>query len=243
MAKMGVQNEPQGFNEYSFQKRGKHYSHEPDPEDMAQFNAKMTLLSRNAKKTVQSGNTQKSSLSFVNEHDFSKIQPKMAESEIRENTLQKELEDSNKVLRDQLVKMADEKEELEKEVRRLKRDMEDMELGVSQKDKWRQKALDLEDSVDQLETDKRKGKRELEGLRDKIAQLEKDINQKDQELMRVNAEMKGIKQKVQDSNGELNDLLEGLRNNPGNDNRDLLKEVIKKVDELTKKSKGVGYGN
>jgi septal ring factor EnvC (AmiA/AmiB activator) len=198
----------------------------------------MTLLSRNAKKTMQSGNTQKSSLSFVNENDFSKIQPKMAESEVRENTILKELEDSNKTLRDQLIKMADEKEKLEKELKNLKRDLEDMELSVSQKDKWRQKALDLEDSLDQLETNKRKNKREMDGLKDQIKKMEEELNEKNDELGRVQGELKGVKQRVQDSNGELNDLLKGLQNSKGdeNENRDLLKEVVKKVDELTKKS-------
>jgi chromosome segregation ATPase len=211
MKKTGVP----GFNEYSLHNRTQHYSHVP--EDMQEgYQAKMTLLSRNAKKTMTTSKT--GDLSFVNEADFSKIKPKLAESEFKENSIVKGLEDSNNSLKEQLLDLADKKDELERENKRLKRELEDMEMDMTNQDKWRKRYKAAE-----------------EGLRD----AEERLGQQERENRRLNAQLEELEKQVGTSKEELQGLLQELRRNSaeGGRNKDLLREVFKKVDELSKKSK------
>lgn len=235
MKRAGMAERKPGFNEYSFQKNAKHYSH--DPEDSGGFNAKHTLLSRKAKKTMQTNPAQGDSLSFVNEGDFSKIQPKLAESELRENTLLKNLEESNNTLRAELVKMADEKELLEREIRKLKTQLEDLQSDLENRDKWRKKALELEELREEEERERKRRERDQNDQNEDLRKLERERNEVRNELERATEEVSRLQEKIRNSNGELNDLLKELRKGDGGENRDLLKEVIKKVNELSKKSK------
>lgn len=233
MKRAGAGSGQGGFNEYSFQKNAKHYSH--DPNESSGFEAKQTLLSRKAKRTLQT--EPKDSLSFVNENDFSKVQPKLAESELRENTLLKNLEESNNTLRAELVKVADEKEELERQLRKLKTRVEDLESDLQSRDKWRAKALELEELRESEERDRRRRERDREEQQEQLRKAEKDRDSVRTRLETTREEVKRLQERIQNSNGELNDLLNELRKGDGGENRDLLKEVIKKVDELSKKSR------
>lgn len=211
-------------------KNAKHYSHVPE-EPGEGFEAKHTLLSRQAKKTNKTGG----SLSFVNEADFSKLQPRLAESEVRENTLLKNLEESNSTLRAQLVKVADEKEALERELRKLRRELEDLEAELKRKEKWRKQALDLEEEKDRLDQELRKAQRKLAAAEERAQSAER----KTVETETLRTEVRTLQERLRGSNGELNVLLKNLRagHEDEGENRNLLKEVIKKVDELSRKSR------
>ena len=120
--------------------------------DDEEYNAKMTLLSRNQKNTITSNNTNKrGSLSFVNEADFSKITPNMATSELKENSFVKGIKDNNSMLREELDKLKKSHEDLLKENAELNKGL-DNELYKSKKledeindlDRWRSRYLDLE---------------------------------------------------------------------------------------------------
>ena len=231
------------FNEYSFQKNAKHYTHDPE-EDLDEYNAKLTLLSRNAKKTMTSQNTQ-GALSFVNEADFSKIKPKMAESEIRENSILKGLKDSNQTLKNELTRLADEKENLERRNKKLLRDLEDLESDSKNREKWRSKFLEMEENFqrlqDQLDKAKRQNSKNEKELKEELEELKINLEKKIKNNERMKLELERLREKVKSSNGELNNLLRDLTEKSGKEgeNRNLIKEVIKKVDELSKKSKSI----
>ena len=179
MKNLGLGQNQNEFNEYSFQKNAKHYTHYPE-DDTEGYNAKLTLLSRNAKKTMTSNNTQ-GALSFVNEADFSKIQPKMAKSELRENTILKGLKDSNQILKNQIKQLNDDKDELERRIKKLLRDLDDLESDNKNREKWRIKFNDMEENYhdlkDKFDNSKKRNLRNVKELEDELEKIKLNLKQ------------------------------------------------------------------
>jgi chromosome segregation ATPase len=154
----------------------------------------------------------------------------------------KDLRDSNDKLRSKLATLADDKDLLEKEIQKLKRNLEDSKAEADDRNKWRRKALDLENNLadlqDQFDNLKKKKQKKDDETQEENERLEREIRRFEEKIREKEKEIRDLGQRQKNSKGDLEDLLRNLKGNPGdaNQNKELLQEIIKKVDELYKKS-------
>jgi chromosome segregation ATPase len=147
-----------------------------------------------------------------------------------------EMEYQASVLRDQLRDMQEEVESLKRANKKLG-DLLDEEKteGV----KWRAKFKELEnqykDLIEQFDLFTEKNTKEKDILEERNGQLERELEKT--KVLVSQLEIR-LKDNQNSQNGNLMDLLKGLKekNNGNEENRDLLLEVIKKVNELSAKS-------
>ena len=191
--------------------------------------AKNTLLSE--PKSTQGSFVPNPPPEFYNESLFAK------QSEL------KDLQDSNNNLRSKLATLANDKDDLENEIQRLKRKLENLEAEAEDRNKWRRRALDAEGQLTDVQgdLDSQKKKRQKEGAarREEIEKLEDEVKRLESVVKEKEKEVRELSSKVSDSKHNLEDLLKNLGDNSGdaNLNKELLQEIIKKVDELNIRSK------
>lgn len=224
-----------GGNEYSFGQNlplnSRSNQFDPNPR------AKNTLLSEGGPE-VMGGNKQGA---LVQSRHLRNAP--FEESELAKESVVKDLEDSNNNLRSKLATLADEKNSLEAEVKKLKRRLEDALADAEDRNKWRRKALDAESQVGDvramLESEKKRRARLAEDKTDEARKLEKEIERLMSEIRSKETVISDLKEQVKGSQGDLKDLLRNLKSGSGdsNQNKEMLKEIAKKVDELFTKSR------
>lgn len=238
-------------DEYSFRKGNVSGKHFPEEES----NARHTLLSRKQQNTLMTVVSGKDGMDLENQ--FSQIKPKIAESELKENSFIKDLEDSNTLLKQKLLKLGDQNENLEDDIKNLKKQLEDLKKKLNEAEgnnedlnselerlkKWKKKYSDLEnqlneveDELDNLKRQKNKTDRENKNLNGKLEELEKERESDKQKINELNGKLKGYEQNLDGSNNELKKMLADLKNKNGkeSDYNDILQEIMRKVDNISK---------
>ena len=245
-------------DEYSFRKGNIIGNHNPNED----ANARNTLLSRAPKNTLLTVISGKDGMALENQ--FSHIKPKLAESELKENSFVKDLEESNNLLKEKLVKLdfsnknlEDENKSLKDKMNRLKNKIDGFknqlnDLQTSNDDlngeldrlkKWKKKYGDIEgklndaeDQLDDLMREKTKLDRELKNLKNKNEELENERNNDKDKINELNGKLKGFEQNLGGNNDELKRMLKELKNKGNNESNydDILQEIMRKVDQISK---------
>lgn len=221
-------------NEYSFGQNqplnSKSNQFDPDPR------AKNTLLSEGGAEMMR-GNKQGALIQSKHLRNVP-----FEESELARESMVKELEHSNNNLRSKLATLADEKDSLEVEVKKLKRRLEDLQAEADDRNKWRRKALDAENRVGDMQamlaSEKKKRARLADDRAEEARKLGKQVEKLTSDIRSKETVISELKEQVRGSQGDLKDLLRNLKNGSGDSsqNKELLKEIVKKVDELFSKS-------
>lgn len=205
--------------------------------DEEEYRAKMTLLSRRQKNT---GVTSRPNtlMTEVDSGLFPKVNAKMEQSELRDGSYVKDIKDSNELLRSQLAKLASELEELRSENERLKKRARELEDLAGQAENLRSRLTtarnELQDMEDEMEKARRKAGKEKRDLEDKTERLGEKLSREQGKNQGLEQELRRVQGELHGSQGGLKDMLRKLGSNDtsGGINTELLREIIRKVDEL-----------
>ena len=154
----------------------------------------------------------------------------------------KGMKENNDLLKSKLAALNDSKDLLEKEIKKLRRDLEDSKGEADDRNKWRRKALDLEgnlgDVQDQLESLRKRNKKKEGEKQEEVDRLEREVRRFSEKVKEKEKEIREMSHRKNDSKADLEDLLRKMRDNSGdaNQNKELLHEIMKKIDELNKRS-------
>lgn len=223
-----------GINEYSFGQNQSQPSGANQAEPEAR--AKHTLLSEGGAEVV-GGNKQGALVQSTRLRD-----PGLEEPERAKRAAVRELEDSNNLLRSKLATLADDKDSLEAELRKLRRRLEDLGAEAEDRNKWRRKALDAEgragEAQELLERERKRRKREAEAEAEESARLAREVERVTREASEREKVISELRVRGAGPRADLRDLLANLKAGAGDSgqSKELLREIAKKVDELFAKS-------